>query len=128
MRQVRAKPQSKIKYIPLVAPGKQPHSSSCWQPRQRYLIVEPPQFRSLPWPCSCGNARAEGIGGVEDQRRLGHHVRRPGDARDDAALDDARHPLEDAADDALLTPDLPLAQFAVSDQTSELGARAGAAR
>ena len=40
---------------------------------------------------------------------------------------DLRRALEDAADDALLPPDLALGELAVGDQAGELGARAGAA-
>src|ERR687887_2519089 len=46
----------------------------------------------------------------------------------DLAVRDPHGPLEDAADDALLSPDLPLPKFAVRVEAGQLGARARAAR
>src|SRR5437879_4859412 len=74
-----------------------------------------------------GDAHAERVGRVEQQRRLGGDVCRPLDARDDPAVDDAERALEDAADDALLPPDVALAQLAVGEEAGELGAGPGAA-
>src|SRR5262249_34139023 len=50
-----------------------------------------------------------------------------GDARDDPAAVDAHRPLEDAADDALLPPDLAFPELTVGVEAGELGAGAGAA-
>ena len=60
---------------------------------------------------SCADAHRERVGGVEDQGRLGVDVGRPPDARDRSGRSTTRYrPLEDAADEALLPPDLPLAR------------------
>src|SRR5262249_51231679 len=50
------------------------------------------------------------------------------DARHDAVASPAVAALEDAADDALLPPNLPLRQHAIGRQARQPGAGAGAAR
>ena len=57
---------------------------------------------------SRGSRRRTGRAG-RGSGRLGIDVGRAGDARDDLAVHDATRALEDAADDALLPPDLALA-------------------
>src|SRR5262249_15267384 len=66
---------------------------------------------------------------IDQQRRFAVDVGLAADARDDAAaLAGPIARLEDAADDALLFPDLTRRQFAVGGEAGELGAGAGAAR
>src|SRR5207245_2431516 len=77
---------------------------------------------------SSRDSHAKRIVLVEKELGFGRHVSRARDARIDHAVHDLHRSLENAADDALLTPFLPGAQLAVGDQTSELGAGAGAAR
>src|SRR5579862_5531646 len=74
------------------------------------------------------NSHAKRVVRVEQQRRLGADVGRAGDARDDALAVAVHAPLEDAADDALLPPDVALLDLTVGEQAGELGAGAGAAR
>ena len=76
------------------------------------------------WP----DPHREGIGRVDDQRRLGVDVGRAADLGSDPTLDDPCRAFEQAADDALLPPDLSLGELAVGDQAGKLGAGAGAAR
>src|SRR2546430_1369676 len=78
--------------------------------------------------CSCRDAELERVIRTEDQGRLRTDVGRPGDPRDDPAALDAHRTLEDAADDALLPPDLAFVQLTVGVETGQLGAGAGAAR
>jgi hypothetical protein len=78
---------------------------------------------------------AQGVGGIEDQRRLGRHERAPPDHRDHrralavlgAVRDRLDRPLEDAAEDAFLPPGLAGPELAVGVKAGELRARAGAA-
>src|SRR5262245_46284972 len=74
------------------------------------------------------DSRAKRIAWIEEQRRLGVNICRAGDAGNDLAADALDRSFEDAADDALLPPDLPFAQLAVRKEAGELGARARAAR
>src|SRR5438045_1786372 len=55
-------------------------------------------------------------------------MRRSPDRRPNSAVDHAHAAFEETADDALLPPDLTLAQFAVFEEAGELRARPGAAR
>src|SRR4051794_24512144 len=77
--------------------------------------------------CSCPDAHGERVLGVEEERGLGVDVGRAADARMDPAVNDPRRSLEDAADDALLPPDLARGERAVGHQAGDLRAGAGAA-
>ena len=71
---------------------------------------------------------AERVALVEDQVGLRVHVRRAGDLGIELAIHHGDRAFEDAADDALLAPDLARLQFAIGVQAGQLGAGAGAAR
>ncbi len=73
------------------------------------------------------NAVAEGVALVEDQIGLGVDVRFARDFGVELVAFDEPRSLEDAADDALLAPDLARLEFAVGVEARELGAGAGAA-
>src|SRR5438309_6144384 len=70
---------------------------------------------------------AERVALVDDQHRLGSHVRRAADGRADRAVDDVDRAVEHRPDDALLPPGLSLGELAVFEQAGQLGAGAGTA-
>src|ERR1017187_1338567 len=73
------------------------------------------------------DAVTERIALVENQLGIRIHVRGAGDLGIDLAIHDGNRPFEDAADDALLTPDLAGQQFAIGVEAGQLGAGSGAA-
>ena len=74
------------------------------------------------------NSPAEGVAIIEQEGRFGVDEGRALDNRVDGVAGDADLAFEEAADDALLPPDLAFLQFAAGVEAGELGACAGAAR
>ena len=68
------------------------------------------------------------IARVEQQRGLGVDVRGAGDAGDDLGSVLAVRAFEDAAEDALLSPDGSGGQLAIGGEAGQLGTGAGSAR
>src|ERR1043166_1317476 len=72
--------------------------------------------RSRPRRRSCADSLTKRVAWVEEEFRLRGDEGGAGDARVDLTVHDFHRALEDAADDALLTPDRAGLQFAVGDQ------------
>src|SRR5436190_11044434 len=94
-------------------------------PRRRCRRPQWPDQRR--WRSSA-NSIAEGITLIQNQLSLGIDEGRAFDRRVNFVAVRADSAFKHAADNALLPPDLPFAQFAFGVQTSEFGARARAAR
>src|ERR1700733_10255417 len=71
---------------------------------------------------------AKGVCRVEEQRRLGADIGRAPDARNQGFADLIHRSLEDAAEDAFLSPSLTFLKQAIGEEACELRAGAGAAR
>src|SRR5205085_2376810 len=78
-------------------------------------------------PHSCTNSHAERITVVQDQGRLGRDVCPAGNAWKDLPILDRDRPLKDAADNALLPPNVARLQLVVRQQAGEFSARARSA-
>src|SRR3954467_752365 len=70
----------------------------------------------------------ERIARVEQQRRLGRHVRRAANSGDNLVAVAPVRRLEDTTDDAFLPPDFAFIQLTVSREAGDLRAGAGTAR
>src|SRR5262249_28556898 len=77
---------------------------------------------------SFGNAVAERIARIKQEVRLGRNKRRAFDRRDDLAVFDSHLPFKNAANDALLAPDIPWRKFSIRIEARQLCAGPRAAR
>src|SRR5436190_18401796 len=82
-------------------------------------------------PVTSGNAPAERVALVDQQRSFGGDIGGAGDRRGNPAsgpVDPLVRRAKPAADDALLHPARAFGELAVRGEAGELGARSGAAR